>query len=177
MRDAAAAILALSLSRPARTRFSRARSSLDVRATSSAVRAVSRHSRSADMATMKRRPSWATSHTAEPAQGHGTQFASGPVEAPSTAATSASRCSLVARMWPKPLSDNALTLSAEIRPRSATMVMAPIPKRAWRSSSTPGRVETSAVLPAKTWWAMGMPSPVTSSPITTWGRSPRWSRE
>ncbi len=39
-----------------------------------------------------------------------------------------------------------------------------------------GKLETSDVLPEKTWWAIGMPSPVTSSPITTWGRSLRWSR-
>ena len=32
------------------------------------------------------------------------------------------------------------------------------------------------MLPEKTWWAIGMPSEVTRSPITIWGQSPRWSR-
>ena len=42
------------------------------------------------------------------------------------------------------------TLSAEIRPRSATTQIRPTPKRVCRSSNTPGRVDTSAVLPANT---------------------------
>ena len=80
-------------------------------------------------------------------------------------------------MWENPCAIRVSTFSAEMSPRSATTGMRLTPKRSVRSASTAGSVEMSAVWPAKTWWAMGMPSPVQTSPSTTWGRSERWSRE
>ena len=149
MRWAAAPILAGSLSLPARTRCSNARSLASAVATICAVRAASRRARASDSTTTARVPSSsATSAARHRCWAMSTQEVSSSMAARASAPMR-SRRSFVANMWSNPASATASTLATEIRPRSATTQIRPTANRSAKSPKAAAKVVASLVFPRK----------------------------